>query len=144
MYTTTRGCTLKPSVITEKFLITPGYKTVLIKEKICFRYYFMASLHLGDYIRRKREELKISQEAVAFELNMSQAAYSKIERNETKLKVEQVYTIANYFGLSVYELLPPSLASDITGENIFGLAWQYLKIFFRKVFSSVQKGKSLT
>ncbi|WP_240452893.1 MULTISPECIES: helix-turn-helix domain-containing protein [Sphingobacterium] len=95
----------------------------------------MASLHLGDYIRRKREELKISQEAVAYELNMSQAAYSKIERNETKLKVEQVYTIASYFGLSVYELLPPSLASDITNENIFGLTWQYGKLVFRKIFS---------
>jgi len=94
----------------------------------------MASVHIGDHIRRKREELGISQEAVAFKLNMSQAAYSKIERNETKLKVEQVYAIANYFGLSVYELLPPSLASDITGENIFGLTWQYLKLLGRKVF----------
>ncbi|PRD57410.1 XRE family transcriptional regulator [Sphingobacterium gobiense] len=96
-------------------------------------------MHLGDYIRRKREELKISQEAVAFQLNMSQAAYSKIERNETKLKVEQVYAIADYFGLSVYELLPPSLASDITGENIFGLIWQYLKLLFRRIFSPSKK-----
>lgn len=93
----------------------------------------MASLHLGDYIRQKREELKISQEAVAFELNISQAAYSKIERNETKVKVEQVYIIANYFGMSVYELLPPSLASDITGENIFGLVWQYFKLLLRRI-----------
>ncbi|WP_262903102.1 helix-turn-helix domain-containing protein [Sphingobacterium sp. GVS05A] len=28
---------------------------------------------------------------------MSQAAYSKIERNETKIKVDQLYKIADYF-----------------------------------------------
>lgn len=91
------------------------------------------ALHLGDHIRKKREELKVSQEAVAFALNMSQAAYSKIERNESKLKVVQVYVIAEYLGVSIYELLPPSLASDVTGENIFGLAWSYLKLLYYKL-----------
>lgn len=95
----------------------------------------MAEVNLGDHIRKKREELRISQEAVAYELEMSQAAYSKIERNETKMKVEQVYKIASYFGISIYELLPPSLASDITNENIFGLAWQYVKLLFKRIFS---------
>lgn len=93
----------------------------------------MAKAEIGSYIRQKRESLKISQEAVAFVLDMSQAAYSKIERNETKLKVDQVYKIADYFGVSVYELLPPSLASDITGENIFGIIWHYLKLIFKQI-----------
>ncbi|MEJ5054320.1 helix-turn-helix domain-containing protein [Sphingobacterium sp. MYb382] len=92
----------------------------------------MAQAEIGNFIRQKRESLRISQEAVAFVLDMSQAAYSKIERNETKVKVDQVYKIADYFGVSVYDLLPPSLASDITSESIFGLAWHYLKSFFTK------------
>lgn len=50
-----------------------------------------------DRIRQKRESLRISQEAVAYVLDMSQAAYSKIERNETKIKVDQLYKIADYF-----------------------------------------------
>ncbi|MCY4781208.1 helix-turn-helix transcriptional regulator [Sphingobacterium sp. UT-1RO-CII-1] len=87
-------------------------------------------MKIGDYIREKRESLKISQEAVAYSLDISQAAYSKIERNETKVKVEQVYQIADYLGISVYEILPPTLASDITHENIFSLAYfQLLRLW---------------
>ena len=44
----------------------------------------MAREEIGTIIRQKRESLRISQEAVAFVLEISQAAYSKIERNETK------------------------------------------------------------
>lgn len=90
-------------------------------------------MKIGDHIRNKRESLKISQEAVAYFLDISQAAYSKIERNETKVKVEQIYKIADCLGVSVYEILPPTLASDITHENIFSLiyfqivrVWKYL------------------
>lgn len=93
----------------------------------------MAQAEVGNFIRQKRESLRISQEAVAFVLDMSQAAYSKIERNETKVKVDQVYKIADYFGVSVYELLPPSLASDFTQDNIFGLAWHYIKAIVNKL-----------
>lgn len=102
----------------------------------------MAKEEIGTIIRQKRESLKISQEAVAFILNMSQAAYSKIERNETKLKVEQVYKIADYFGITIYELLPPALASDITGENIFGLIYHYIKNVAKKVIALFQKKRS--
>lgn len=95
----------------------------------------MSKAEIGTFIRQKRENLKISQEAVAFFLEISQAAYSKIERNETKVKVDQVYKIAEYFGVSIYELLPASLASDITGENVFGLAYHYLMMSFKKIKS---------
>lgn len=95
----------------------------------------MSKAEIGTFIRQKRENLKISQEAVAYHLEMSQAAYSKIERNETKVKVDQVYKIAEYFGVSIYELLPPSLASDISRENIFGLAYHYLITGIKKIKS---------
>lgn len=102
----------------------------------------MAREEIGTIIRQKRESLKISQEAVAYVLNMSQAAYSKIERNETKLKVEQVYKIADYFGITIYELLPPALASDITGENIFGLIYHYIKLLVKKITALFQGKRS--
>lgn len=73
---------------------------------------------LGDIIRRKREALRISQQAVAYALDMSQAAYSKIERGETEVKVKHVYLIAAYLELSVYELLPPSIASEVLGDYL--------------------------
>lgn len=93
----------------------------------------MSKAEIGTFIRQKRENLKLSQEAVAFFLDMSQAAYSKIERNETKVKVDQVYKIAEYFGVSIYELLPPSLANDISGENIFSLMYHYLILGLKKM-----------
>lgn len=98
----------------------------------------MSKAEIGTFIRQKRENLKLSQEAVAFFLDISQAAYSKIERNETKVKVDQVYKIAEYFGVSIYELLPPSLANDITKENIFGLAYHYLIWSFKKIRSMLR------
>jgi transcriptional regulator with XRE-family HTH domain len=93
----------------------------------------MSKAEIGTFIRQKRENLKLSKEAVAFFLDMSQAAYSKIERNETKVKVDQVYKIAEYFGVSIYELLPPSLANDISGENIFILMYHYLILGLKKM-----------
>lgn len=91
-------------------------------------------MKIGDYIRDKRESLKISQEAVAYSLDISQAAYSKIERNETKVKVEQIYKIANCLGISVYEILPPTLASDMTHENIFSLIYFYILKAYKTIF----------
>ena len=102
----------------------------------------MAREEIGTIIRQKRESLKISQEAVAFVLEISQAGYSKIERNETKLKVEQVYKIAEYFGITIYELLPPALASNITGENIFGLIYHYTKLVLKKIIALFRKKRS--
>lgn len=74
--------------------------------------------HLGHYIREKREALGIAQNAVAYALNISQPAYSKIERGETEVKASQLYKIAAYMGLSVYELLPEALASDVMGDYL--------------------------
>jgi len=96
-------------------------------------------MEIGEHIRIKREHLKISQEAVAYRLDMSQAAYSKIERGETKVKVDQVYKIADFFGISVYELLPPSLASDIANENVFGLLWYAAKWGFSTLVHKIKK-----
>ncbi|WP_033563762.1 helix-turn-helix domain-containing protein [Sphingobacterium sp. SYP-B4668] len=95
-------------------------------------------MEIGEHIRIKRENLKISQEAVAYKLDMSQAAYSKIERGETKVKVDQIYKIAEFFGVSVYELLPPSLASDVTQESIFGLLWYAAKWGFSTLVNKVK------
>ncbi|WDF67532.1 helix-turn-helix transcriptional regulator [Sphingobacterium oryzagri] len=92
----------------------------------------MTNHEIGTHIRKTRENLKVSQESVAFALDMSQAAYSKIERNETKLKVEQLYKIADHLGISVYDLLPPSAASNIFGENLYGLVWYYVKLLLKK------------
>ena len=45
-------------------------------------------------IREFRKKKGYSHEYMAHELNMSQVAYSKIEKSETKLSVERLYRIA--------------------------------------------------
>jgi len=74
--------------------------------------------HLGMYIREKREALDISQSAVAYVLNMSQPAYSKIERGETEVKVSQLYKIAACMRITIYELLPEAMANDVMGDYL--------------------------
>lgn len=53
-------------------------------------------------IRKKRG---ISHEAMAANMNLSQAAYSKIEKGETKLALERLYQIAKVLDTNVQELL---------------------------------------
>lgn len=72
---------------------------------------------IGENIREIREGKKISQYAVAYSMDMSQAAYSKIERGETEVKASHLYKLAAIFGVSVYDLLPPSLASSFEGSD---------------------------
>ncbi|MBL4675074.1 MAG: helix-turn-helix transcriptional regulator [Mucilaginibacter sp.] len=46
-----------------------------------------------DHIKKIRVEKKINQEKIAVALGISQNAYSKIERGETKLSVAYLITI---------------------------------------------------
>lgn len=72
---------------------------------------------IGEKIREQREMKKISQYAVAYAIGMSQAAYSKIERGETEVKVSHLYSIAAFLGTSIYDLLPEAMASGTFEEE---------------------------
>lgn len=52
-----------------------------------------------------RKNRSISHEAMATNLDLSQAAYSKIEKGETKLSIERIYKIAEILDSSVEELM---------------------------------------
>ncbi len=58
-----------------------------------------------DRIKEQRKKKGFSHENMAHELNISQAAYSKIEKNETRLTVDRLFEIANILEVSVSELL---------------------------------------
>jgi transcriptional regulator with XRE-family HTH domain len=61
---------------------------------------------VGEKIRTVRVVKGYSQEYMAFNLNISQNSYSKIERNITKVTLERVYEIADILNIQVTELLP--------------------------------------
>jgi transcriptional regulator with XRE-family HTH domain len=58
-------------------------------------------MRLGDKIKKIRDLKGLKQEELATLLNISPQAYSKIERNETKLDMERLKQIADIFGVSV-------------------------------------------
>lgn len=96
-----------------------------------------ASLHIGEKIRQRRALKGYSQEYMAFELNISQNCYSKIEREETELTIRRAYDIAEILGVSIYELLPD--AKHGTGLNLQNLKkyWdKFLGIFRKKRISN--------
>ncbi len=79
----------------------------------------MEEFKIAEEIRMQRQRRGISQEAMAFELNISQAAYSKMERGESEITVTRIYEIADILKIPVFDLLPKSKYG--TGINIFGL-----------------------
>jgi hypothetical protein len=56
-------------------------------------------------IRRLRISKEISQEAIANSLNMTQSAYAKLERGQTKLSLERFLQISDFFDVDKSVLL---------------------------------------
>jgi len=51
----------------------------------------------GDKLRKLREQKGYSQEYIASRLNISQSAYSKIEKGETDLSLKRIDQLASLF-----------------------------------------------
>ena len=56
-------------------------------------------MKLCDKIKRKRQELKISQEQIAFDLQIDQSGYSKVERGLVEPGAAVLAKILNYLKL---------------------------------------------
>jgi transcriptional regulator with XRE-family HTH domain len=75
---------------------------------------------IGDKIRIQRITKSYSQEYMAFMLDISQAAYSKLERDETEMSLRRVYEIAEILEISPFELMPkPKYGHGINQEFIW-------------------------
>ncbi|MES3016639.1 MAG: helix-turn-helix transcriptional regulator [Bacteroidota bacterium] len=88
-------------------------------------------LEIWEKVRIHRQRKGYSQQAMAFELNISQGAYSKMERGETEIGAKRLCEIADILEINVMELLPKSKYGS--GINVFGLknAWRKFRDFFR-------------
>ena len=56
-------------------------------------------------IKEIRESQGLSQESVAYELNISQQAYSRIEKNPDSSSVKRLRDLSNVFGVSLTSLI---------------------------------------
>ena len=74
---------------------------------------------IGDEIRIRRLTKGYSQEYMSYALDISQAAYSKLERNETEMSITRIYQIAEILEVSPFELLPkPKYGTGINQDFI--------------------------
>jgi transcriptional regulator with XRE-family HTH domain len=62
-------------------------------------------------IRRLRISKEISQEAIANSLKMTQSAYAKLERGQTKLSLERYLLISVFFDVDKSMLLQDKIFS---------------------------------
>lgn len=62
-------------------------------------------MQLGEKIRKERLIKGYSQEYMAFRLDISQNAYSKLEREETELSVKRAYQIVEILDIQIYKLI---------------------------------------
>lgn len=64
------------------------------------------SIEIGQLIRKKRNEKKITQEALALQCGIDRSYIGRIERGEVNLTVEKLYEIATALEVDMKELLP--------------------------------------
>ncbi len=65
----------------------------------------MLNIALGKKIRLLRLQNNMTQSFVAGSLNMSQSAYSRMERGETSAWIGKIDSICKLFNVSLQELL---------------------------------------
>lgn len=62
-------------------------------------------MQIGSKLKRLREIKNLKQEDIAKRLNISKQAYSKIERDDTKLDIDRIMNLSEIFEVSPEELL---------------------------------------
>jgi transcriptional regulator with XRE-family HTH domain len=89
-------------------------------------------------IREFRTKKGYSHETMAHELHMSQPAYSKIEKNETKLSVERLFEIAKILETPVEQFL------EINPNNIYHQTITDNSVGYQEVQNLYQDNKDKT
>lgn len=88
-------------------------------------------MNIIENIKEIRKEKGISHEAMAFNLGITQAAYTKIEKSDTKLSVDRLFKIAEILEVSVEKLLnlnAKSFHQEIhDNENVTAISHQQVE-----------------
>lgn len=67
-------------------------------------------LKLGSKLYSIRQDKKMTQEAMAELLSMSQTSYQRLEKGDTSVPYDELPRIANALGVGVQELIPDTLS----------------------------------
>ncbi|MDT3401258.1 helix-turn-helix domain-containing protein [Mucilaginibacter terrae] len=97
---------------------------------------------IGEKIRIQRLEKNYSQEYMAFMLDISQAAYSKIERCETTMSLPRIYAIAEILQISPFVLMPkPKYGTGINIHFIYATFDKLKRLWVSGVKQKKQAGE---
>ncbi|SEO79592.1 helix-turn-helix domain-containing protein [Mucilaginibacter sp. OK283] len=89
---------------------------------------------IGENIRIQRTIKGYSQQYMAYALDISQAAYSKMERNETELSIRRVFAIAEILEISPYVLMPkPKFGTSIDLRNFLHTIYKIRRLWNKNI-----------
>lgn len=97
---------------------------------------------VGEKIRLQRLTKRYNQEYMAFCLEISQAAYSKIESGETKLTLDRIYEIAEILEISPFILMPKPKHGSAISIAYYKTLVKLRKFWRNSVKSRVDKRKA--
>ncbi len=82
---------------------------------------------IGDKIKKRREELNLTQEYVADSLGISQPAYVKIEKGWTKIDVNRLLKISDLLSVELGDLLERNLIINELNNKDYSTAIGYVE-----------------
>lgn len=69
---------------------------------------------IGEKIRTGREHSQLTQEDLARKVGLTRTSITNIEKGQQRVQVHTLYTIAEFLGISIYDLLPPRGSGKFT------------------------------
>lgn len=91
-----------------------------------------------EKIKQVRLDKGYSHDYIAHELDISQAAYSKLEKNETKLTVERLYRLSEILETPVVDLL------EVDAKNIYNQDVKDQGVGYQGIENLYQENKEKT
>jgi transcriptional regulator with XRE-family HTH domain len=94
---------------------------------------------IGEKIRLHRMAKGYSQEYMGFALEITQSAYSNLERGESKPTLERIYEIAEILEISPFELMPPpKFGIGINQEFFWYIIHRLRKFWVHNIMSRIK------
>lgn len=93
---------------------------------------------IGEKLRIQRLTKNYSQTYMAFMLNISQAAYSKLERDETEISLRRIYAIAEILKISAFELMPKPKYGIGINQEYYRKTMIKLRAFWKSGFTKTK------
>ncbi|SFF31888.1 helix-turn-helix domain-containing protein [Thermoflexibacter ruber] len=107
----------KQNVLIFLFQILPYFCKYSTNQVGNFNQNLGMKIKIGNKLMWEREERRLNQTEMANLLGLSQSAYSRLERNETSIEIEQIVNFAKKLQVPIQEFLPETFAIHSNNDN---------------------------